>query len=176
MRGRPTKGYRRSDKVAAIEAEFDMTFPEVIAGFVQDGYNRSQVASILDFDRATFHRKLKGLQAAGVTFNWPDPYASRDQVPQERTPARVRATSANLQRAHAGNAAYWEANRRGTQELATKAVELRQQGLSWIAVATRLGVDVGTLRRARTKYQTPDPLGNKLKRAAQRKFSGSKEV
>ena len=176
MRGRPTKGYRRSDKVAAIEAEFDLTFPEVIAGFVQDGYNRSQVASILGFDRATFHRKLKGLQAAGVTFNWPDPYASRDQIPQERTPARVRATTANLQRAHAGNAAYWETNRRGTQELAAKAVELRQQGLPWLTVASRLGVDVGTLRRARTKYQTPDSLGNKLKRAAQRKFSGSKEV
>lgn len=173
MKGRPTKGYRRSAKIAALEAEYDLTFPEIIAGFAGDGLNRSQVAGVLEFDRATFYRKLKGLEAAGITFAWPDPIASRDRPPQERTPARVAATQANWAKFRANNAAYWDAHRRGTHEVAAQAHSLRLQGLSWGKIAARLQIDIGTLRRARARYKVPDPLGNQLKRAAQRQFSGS---
>lgn len=173
MRGKSAKGYRRSDKVAALEAEYDLTFPEIIAGFASDGLNRSQVAAVLEYDRATFYRRLKALEAAGHTFAWPDPIASRDRPPQARTPARVAACQANWAKMRANNAAYWETHRRGTHALAAEAHGLRLQGLSWNKIAARLQVDVSTLRRARARYKVPDPLGNQLKRAAQRKFSGS---
>jgi hypothetical protein len=171
MRGRSNKGYRRSKKIQAIEGEFDMTFPEVLAGFAADGLNKNQTAAVLEFDRATFYRRVRDLEARGYVIDWPCGYATRAKPHYPNTPAQQAANRANLQRVNKDNARPWGNATKATAAMMQRAVELRRVGNSWHSVAYALGIDISTLRRARKKHNTPDPLGDVLIEAAQRAFT-----
>lgn len=147
-----------------------MPFPEVIRGFVEDGLNKSQVGDILGFERGDFYRKLKGLSRAGIDFDWPDPYDSRWTVEYRATPARLQAREAALAKARLGVAERWDRERKGTAALSSEAAKIRASGVSWLVVASRLGVAPSTLLRARKQHPIHDPVGNRLVREAQRKF------
>lgn len=171
MRGKAARGYRLTPKIREIEVEFDMTFPEVLAGFAADGLNKNQTAAVLEFDRATFYRRVSGLEAHGYVINWPCGYATRAKPHYPNTPAQQAANRANLQRVDKANVRPWGNATKATAAMMQRAVELRREGNSWHSIAYTLGIDISTLRRARKKYNTPDPLGDVLVKAAQRAFT-----
>lgn len=173
-RGSSPLGYRRTPRVVAIEGEYMMSFPDVIRAFISDGCNRSMVAGILEYDRRDFWKRLQTMARAGLTFDWPDGIATRSRPPKVNSEAQRAASIANLEKARAANAEYWRLHRTANHTLATAAYALRMKNLSWREVAMRLNVDPSTLSRARKRYKIHDPLGWKLKVAAQKKFSGSK--
>jgi hypothetical protein len=168
------RGYCLTPLVRRLEEEYGQTLPEIIKGYVDDGLNKSMVAGILEHNRNDFWRKLNTMARAGITFDWPCGYATRDLPPQVTTQAQLDARIANLDKAREANAEYWRTHRVGNHALAAAAHGLRLQRLSWLAIATRLNVTPSTLLRARKRYKVGDPLGRELQIAAQRKFSGSK--
>lgn len=173
MRGKAASGYRKSAKIKAIEREFDMPFHDVLAGFAADGNNRNQTAAILEYDRASFYRKLQVLTKAGYTINWPDGYATRAKPEYPNTEAQQAARIANLKHIAPENRKPWGNDIKVSPALLDKAVTLRAEGRTWRSVAHKLGVDISTLTRGRNRYKTPDPLGNDLVRQSQKKFSRS---
>lgn len=166
MRGRPAIGYRRTPKIIALEAEFDLTFPEIIAGFVSDGMNKDQTAAVLDIDPKELRRKLKGLAIAGITFDWPNGMVTRIRDPYPRTEAQLQAQQANLELmlAKTGN------RRKVHPDLVPLITNLRQQKKTWHTIARELNVNVSTLRRNRRSFEIPDPIDNALQKEAWRKY------
>lgn len=175
MRGKAASGYRKSAKIKTIEQEFDMPFHDVLAGFASDGHNRSQTAAILEYDRASFYRKLQALDKAGHKINWPDGYATRTKPEYPNTPAQQAANASNLKRVDPENRKPWGNNVKVNPTLLSKAVALRSEGRTWLSVAHKLGVHVSTLTRGRARHKTPDPLGAELVRQAQKKFTRSNQ-
>lgn len=173
MRGKAASGYRKSAKIKAVEHEFDMPFHDVLAGFAADGHNRSQTAAILEYDRASFYRKLQALNKAGYKIAWPDGYATRDKPEYPNTLAQQAASAANLARVAPENRKPWGNDIKVSPALLDKAVALRSEGRTWRSVAHNLGVDVSSLRRGRVRHKTPDPVGDMLVRQAQKKFTRS---
>ena len=173
MRGKAARGYRKSAKIKAIEQEFDMPFHDVLAGFAADGHNRNQTAAILEYDRASFYRKLQALSKAGYAIDWPDGYATRTKPEYPNTPAQQAARAANLKRVAPQNRKPWGNDIKVSPALLDKAVTLRTEGITWRSVAHKLGVDVSSLRRGRIRHKTPDPIGNALVCQAQKKFTWS---
>lgn len=173
MKGKAASGYRKSAKIKAVEQEFGMPFHEVLAGFAADGNNRSQTAAILEYDRASFYRKLQALDKAGYKIDWPCGYATRAKPEYPNTPAQQAASAANLKRVAPENRKPWGNDIKVSPALLEKAVALRTEGRTWRSIAHRLGVDVSSLRRGRVRHKTPDPAGNTLVRQAQKNFTRS---
>lgn len=175
MRGRPNNGYRRSQKMQDIEAEYQMSFHEVLAGFAADGCNQSMTAAILDYDRGSFYRKIKSLERVGITIGWPCPYKTRAKYDYPNTPAQQAASLRNLQQRDPANAKPWGNEVKLTEAVVQQAAQLRaEHQLTWPQVAHRLGVAVSSLFRAREKYGVADPLGDVLVKQARRKFTESR--
>lgn len=174
MRGQTASGYRKSAKIKAIELEYDLPFHEVLAGFAADGNNRNQTAAILEYDRASFYRKLQALDKAGHKIDWPCGYATRAKPEYPNTPAQQAANTANLKRVAPENRKPWGNEIKVSPALLDKATTLRAEGRTWRSVAHKLGVDISTLARGRNRHKTPDPLSNDLVRQAQKKFTRSK--
>jgi transcriptional regulator of acetoin/glycerol metabolism len=171
MRGRSSTGYRRTPKVVEIEAEFDMLFPDVLRGFAADGLNRTQTAAVLEYDRATFYRKLSSMERAGVVIDWPCPYASRQTAEYPRTPAQRAASLRNLTKRNVETIKHWGKERKVNATLIENAAALRKKRLPWSTIAFQLGVNITTLFRARRKFDMADPVGNELARKAQKDYA-----
>lgn len=150
--GIAARGYRVTARVASIEEEYGMSFPEVIAAYAADGCNRALVSGILEYpDPTSFYNCLAGLKRAGITFAWPCPYATR-AVPQTvPTPEQADQRRANLALGEPARIAYWEANRRVTPAMAEQIVELRNQQTPWASIAVRLNIHLTTLTNARKR-------------------------
>lgn len=74
MRGRPATGWRKTAKVRAVEAEFEMPFWKVVEGFALDGYGKQEVGRILGWHEDAFLRLLKQ-HDPGI--EWPEPTKTR---------------------------------------------------------------------------------------------------
>ena len=172
MKGRAARGYRVTPKIREIEDEFNQPFPDVLAGFAADGCNITFTAEVLGFDRASLYRKLQTMRRMGIGIEWPDRYASRRTPDYPNTPAQQAARLVNLTKRDPSNLAPWGNPRKATREMVERAVQMRvEQRLTWRQVARRMGVDDSTLRKARTKYNIADPLGDVFIRAAQHDFT-----
>ena len=155
-------------KIEAIEKEYGQPFDEVLKGFAADGCNRAFTAQCLGVTQSWFYYQLEKLTAVGVTFDWPNPYASRANEYRPRTPAQMRVfREIVMPRALDGAKKYWAENRIINREKMAHVMELRKAGLTWRKIAIEMGTDLSVLYRERQRQQVTDPLGNRLQKGTQ---------
>lgn len=147
--------FKRTDKVLAIEAEFNgEAIEKIIWDMAADDYPKIIVSGALGYARAEFYCRLKSSKDRGLEFPWASIFEQRrEPVHYEHTPARMAAARANAEKARAARGAA-----RITPAMAQEAERIRAltKG-TWDSVAKQLGVSTGALRKARADLGTTDP-------------------
>jgi hypothetical protein len=78
---------RRAARWAAVEAEFQESAHDILAGFAALGYSRQDAVAILGWHRKSAGRVLRAIDPAG-TIRWPAPNRSRGRLERPRRSPR----------------------------------------------------------------------------------------